>query len=235
MSDEVDEQLEKQPVNGGLMFSADAYSLDDYAGEIEQRWWTPDKSQPTRKVRLDIRIQALKSADLRLINKKVSEQQRAAADVEFQQQQLSRCKPPRELDRLQKKLGEIRESDFTDDSDANVVEGYKTAEDKAEEARTKLETQIKTMQDQWKADYKKIGDEIDRLLALPSFYEILRNEFFVKVIDDHSIAWHGPKLDFSVATNDEPPSSFAGLLYTYLLEVISDQKKVGKRSNGSHG
>ena len=209
--------------------TAGLFSLDQYAGEIVTQWWTPDKSQPERKIRFDIRIRALRSGHLNVINRRFNEIVQLPALVEFQQQQLSRCKPSREIERLQRKLDAVKDSDYED--------GDRTPEqaiEAADAARIGFERQIAELEQEWKDKHEAIRAEIDRLLKMPSAYELLRAEFFSLVVDDHTIGWRGKKLDFNkpCAEGEEPPDTFAGDLRGWLMEVIG-RGKVTRKNGGS--
>ena len=212
----------------------DLWSLDEYSGEVVTRWWAPDKQKPEQKLRLDIRIRALKSSDLNIINRRFNAIVRMPSDLEFLQQQLSRCgKPPRELDRLQKKLDGVQDSDFDDDDNPHA-DSFKSAEDKAETVRIGLEKQINQITDDWKVRRQEITDKIEEINNAPSAYELLRAEFFSKVIHDHSIGLHGRKLDFNhpAQNGDEPSDEFADKLRQYLMEEIG-RGKAQRRNGGS--
>jgi hypothetical protein len=211
--------------------SGQVVTLDRYVGEIVTHWWPFDKSHPEEKIRLDIRIRALKSGDLNIINRKFNEIVSMPAAVDRQQQMLARCKPSREIGRLQEKLTKIKDSDFEDD-DPQKANGL-SAEDKAEAARVDLEQRIQKLDDEWAAQYSQIKEELDRLLTGPSAYELLRQEYFSKVIDDHNIELHGRKIDFNhpAPEGEEPPDVFVTELRTFLTEAINRGKAL--RKNGT--
>lgn len=235
---ELDEQEEAaaQRVNGGSVIVGGGYVLDDYAGEIADNVWTPDKLQPEKYINLAVRIRALTGQDLNRVNQQFQELRRIPALVNIQQDKLERCSLPREVGRKQKALDAIDEQDFTDDADSSA-ENYQSASDKAEARRVELEGEIKALITGWESDIKKITAETDRLLGLAnmSAYELLRAEFFSRVIHSHDILWRGSLLDFSKAAEEgrEPPDAFAGALYQHLLQVLRDEKKAKRRSGFS--
>jgi hypothetical protein len=213
-------QEEETLVQTGPDALVELYDLEEYEGEVETHYWVPDKSQPQKKIRLDLRIQALKGSDENIVRRKANESTLRGQQINYEQQQLQRLKPPREIARLEEQLSNISRFDFDGD------------EAQADKKRDEIERQIKILNDQYMADYAKQESKVRELINQPSFYEVLRSELFVKVIADHSIGFHGRKINFNSSdTENEPPDSFAAGLQEFIFEVLRRGKQ--KRKNGS--
>jgi hypothetical protein len=222
MAEQINEQplelneatLEQQP---GSAF--DYYELDDYAGEIETHYWIPDKSTPQKKIRLDLRTQALTGTQINVIQRKALRSQNAAVEAQYLQQRINQHTMPRQIYRLREELAKVSDIDFD-------------SPEKAEEKRAQIDASITDMLATWHKEHESMNAELEKLLALPTFYETLRAEFFALVIEDHSIAWHSRKIDFSKPMADqEPPDKFVASLRDFIDEVIRRGKQT--KRNGS--
>lgn len=234
MDSELDEREEApiQRINGG----AHGFDLNAYAGELADCVWTPDPTQPNNVIDYAIKIRALTGEDIGRVQNQFQELRRVPALINFQQAKLERCTPPREIERKQKQLDAIRDSDYTSDPDLSV-EGAQSAADKAETARAAIEASIKKLTEEWDNEYSQIKATTDRLLGIANLtvYELLRSEFFSRVIYSHDIIWHGELLDFSkpAEPGKEPPDAFAGAFYLEVGRMLGDEKKAKRRSGGS--
>lgn len=199
---------------------ADRYELDDYAGVVETVWFTPEKDRPERKIRLDLRTQALRGADLNLIERRWNKRRADSQELNYLQDKLDKMTPPREIARLREDLAAIRDFDYAD-------------ADKADEVRDRIEREIESMTAGYEADRAKLIARRDELANLPTLYELLRAEVFAKIIEYHSIDWHGQPLDFhSSDLKHEPPDTFCTALYQFILDKLQ-RGKATRRNGGS--
>ena len=126
------------------------YDLDEYAGTVETVWFTPDKSLPNKKIRLDLKMQALKSSDLNSIQRRWNKRRMADQETAFLQEKLERHNVPRELGRLQRRLQQIRDSDFE-------------TPDEADDARSKIDQEMEAIKGDWEAEHQEIKKQLDAL------------------------------------------------------------------------
>lgn len=200
-------ELDASLVQEQVEASVDYFDLDEYAGEVETHYWVPNKSNPQKKIRLDLKIQALTGTQVNVIHKKALRAQNAAVESTYLQQRIIQHTMPREVYRTREKISNVSELDFD-------------SPEKADEKRDEYDNKIKSLLADWKREHDEMKAELEKLLAWPSFYETLRAEYFSVVIEDHSIAWKGRKIDFSKPmTDNEPPDKFVGLLKDYIDEV----------------
>lgn len=225
MSEREESLQEEEPLEIGEMSAQTQvetdfgyYDLDEYAGEIETHWWVPDKSNPKKKIRLDLKTQALTGSQINIIHKNALRAQNAAVEATYLQQRITQHTMPREIYRLREKMGEISDLDFD-------------TPEEAEKKRDELDKKIQKLLADWKTEHDKMNADLDILLKHDSFYETLRREFFSVVIFDHSIAMRGSKIDFTEPmTDSEPPDKFITTLKDYLDEVLRRGKAA--RQNG---
>lgn len=232
MDNELDVQEEApiQRITGGVH----GLDLNRRASETVEDVWTPDPDYSDEKASLLVYTRALTGEDLGSINHEFQKLRQVPKLIEFEQDRFQNYKPSRQIARKRKLLDEVTDTDFSDDPDSHA-ENFRSAEDKAEDRCVQLETEIKALVDEWEQGLKTISARIDELSSGITAYELLRSRFFSRVVASHDISWKGELLDFSqpAAPGKEPTDEFAGLFYTYLTELISNEKKAKRRSGGS--
>lgn len=204
------------------------YDLSEYTGELETHYWVPDKSKPQRKVRLDLRIHAIRQSDRNVIQRKINDVGNNPGQINFYNKQLEQLQAPyeREMDKLNERLRNVSKFDEEFDGD----------EEKADQKRAEIERQIAAKTKEHKENRAGLEAKVQALLAAPSMYEIWRADLFSQVIHEHNISLPVKgvltKIDFDSSHPDhELPFHFARALQEFIWEVLNRGKQ--NRKNGS--
>lgn len=214
--------LDEHPADqNGALVDANAYQQ-----EVIMREWTPDEANPNYKFKIWLLPRVMKGSDKFLTQRKVAELEMSQVNLQRLRKELAGLKLDSRYERNERTLLDLSPLDAEFAGDENKYF------DKKEHLQKQLDT--------WMREYSEAvqskEEAINKLLALPNYYQTLRLDLFDKVITDHTIGLPvGPngalvKVDFkSEDTKFELADEMAASLQEFIWDVLGKESRGQKK------